>query len=163
MNIYKVSQLLLDTIASNILVDEETGEVYENEEAVNMAFASFDDKLDAYVHVIHEKKAEIFARKERIESMKEMNEKLEKEVQALEKAVIHALDLCGGKRKTMYNSISTRKSKYVSVFDSEKIPMEFMKAKTTLEPDKNLIKEALKAGRAVEGAELKERTGVTIK
>ena len=53
------------------------------------------------------------------------------------------------------HTISTRKgSQSVNVVDLEAIPVDYVEYKTTIAPDKNLIKEKPKAGEKIDGVEL---------
>ena len=63
--------------------------------------------------------------------------------------------------------ISARKTESVEVLagdhPEEILPKEYLRVKTTIEADKNAIKEALKAGKQVPTCSLKYKTSVVIK
>lgn len=53
------------------------------------------------------------------------------------------------------HSLTVRKGvQSVSILDLEKLPIDFVDYQTVIKPDKNLIKEKLKLGEKIEGAEL---------
>lgn len=60
-------------------------------------------------------------------------------------------------------TIKTRKSEQVQVFDIDKLPVEFMAKKVTFSPDKAKIKELIKAGQEVPGAEIVQNVNLAIK
>ena len=55
------------------------------------------------------------------------------------------------------HELSSRKSQAVVIDDDEALDLEWLAIKTTSQPDKAAIKEALKAGRHIEGAQLLSR------
>ena len=60
-------------------------------------------------------------------------------------------------------SIGWRKSEAVEITDATKIPKEYIKTKIEESPDKTKIKEAIKSGLKVDGAELVEKQNIQIK
>jgi hypothetical protein len=69
--------------------------------------------------------------------------------------------LRGEKYKDDNSVVSYRRSEIVNILMPEKLTDEFVRVK--VEPDKTAIKDAIKAGRAVEGAELVEHQNIQIK
>jgi len=55
------------------------------------------------------------------------------------------------------HELSSRKSQAVEIDDEESLPPEWLALKTTSQPDKAAIKEALKAGQLIPGAQLVSR------
>ena len=47
--------------------------------------------------------------------------------------------------------------------DVDGLPEEYLRQKTTIEPDKDAIKKALKAGAVISGCELKSNASATVK
>lgn len=76
-----------------------------------------------------------------------------------------AMDLEGVQKITGNKGhyFSKRKSKAVEITDINKLQEEYLKTTIVTAPDKIKIKDDLKAGRSVEGAELKINESVTIK
>ena len=60
-------------------------------------------------------------------------------------------------------SICFRKSTKVEITDESLIPAEFMKTKTTVEPSKKDIADAIKSGKEVAGCYLEENHKIQIK
>lgn len=60
-------------------------------------------------------------------------------------------------------NLSFRKSEAVIITDEEALPEEFVKTKTTTAPDKTAIKNAIKSGRTVDGAEIQTNMNLQIK
>lgn len=70
----------------------------------------------------------------------------------------------GGKKfETARVRYSYRKATAVQIEDATKIPEKYIRTKITKEPDKVAIKDALKAGEEVPGAELREGANLIIK
>lgn len=67
------------------------------------------------------------------------------------------------KLKTDHFSFSFRNSKSVKITDQDALLEDYIKEKTTYTVDKVSIKEALKSGQTVKGAELIERQNLQIK
>ena len=59
-------------------------------------------------------------------------------------------------------SISLRASDVVNVTDMDVLPAEFLRVKTVVDPDKVRIKDALKQGQEVPGAELKKSYSLRV-
>ena len=55
------------------------------------------------------------------------------------------------------HELTSRKSQAVVIDDEQTLDPEWLTVKTTSQPDKNAIKEALKAGRQIAGAQLLSR------
>jgi hypothetical protein len=60
-------------------------------------------------------------------------------------------------------SMSLRRSEAVEISDPEAIPPEYLRVKTTKEPDKGAIKAAITEGLTVRGAVVVRRDSVTIR
>ena len=88
---------------------------------------------------------------------------VESNAQYLRTYLKNSLEFAGKKRcETPTFTIRLSKSVGTLITDEEQIPTQLMRSKTTLEPDKPAIKAQLKAGEDVPGAELEERTSLTI-
>ncbi len=75
----------------------------------------------------------------------------------------HNLESTGKKRlETPAFSMRLRKTTAVIITSEEDVPFQLLRSKTTTEPDKIEIGKQLKAGEAVPGAELEQRTSLTI-
>lgn len=137
-------------------IEQMDGEVTpEMEEALTLNTQELEMKSIAYLAVI--KKTESFN--------KDIDEEI-KRLQTLKKRGVTLIDRLKGSLltyvklngvfETKFNKFGTRKSTTVIITDSEVIPHKFRTKKVTVTPDKTAIKEALKSGKKVKGAELQE-------
>ena len=153
MKLYEIDEAILEC------VDKETGEIIDPEkldalqmerEAKIEGVALWKKDLDAEAKAIREEEVKLADRR-RV---------LENRANGLKGYLQHALG--GQKFSTPRVAISYRKGESVSIYDAEKLPLCYMRQKDP-EPDKKFIKEALKAGKEVPGAELVESTSIQIK
>ena len=125
------------------------------------------DKLDAYFHVIQELKAEVEAlkayKKSIVDRVQSKTKAVQSNIERLSKLMVVAVDKFGEERKNGNKffklptvSVNLTASKAVKVLDQEIIPNEFIKTKITESIDKTAIKNKLKAGGVVPGAEMEE-------
>lgn len=154
MKLYEVSQQLLDAINRGYIVDEETGEVTEGEEAQELLKATLNEKVDAYAHIIYEKEAEAEKIKELAKRMTARAKALENSAKWLKCQLLEVTKAQGGKLKTDYNAVSVRRTPSVSVEDLEALPQKYIKVKIERTADKAELAKALKAGEEIKGAEL---------
>lgn len=100
--------------------------------------------------------SEVTGLKDEIERLKEEKEKKEKKIERLRDYLKICIENAGiTKVQTTLGDISIRKgSGKVNILKGELIPEEFKREVVKIEYDKNSIKAKLKAGEAVEGAEL---------
>lgn len=158
MTLYQINEQLRNAIEYGC--DPETGEIIDTEalEALEMAR---DEKIENICLFIKDLKAEaaaIKAEKDALDArMKASTRKAEQLTNYLQQ------ELAGEKFKTSKVAISYRKTQAVTIFDLDALPMDYIRIKTSTEPDKVLIKEAIKAGESVPGAAMEERQSMTIK
>ncbi|MFZ0406725.1 MAG: siphovirus Gp157 family protein [Cyanobium sp.] len=62
-----------------------------------------------------------------------------------------------------HHELTSRKSQAVEIDDEDALPIEWLTIKTTSQPDKAAIKEALKAGHPIPGAQLISRRSWRIR
>lgn len=149
------------------LIDPETGEIkdYEAFEALNMAR---DEKIDNMAKWIIELEAEAKAVKERADELTKRAQSAKKKADRLREFLQEYLG--GEKRKTADYTIGYRKTEAVEITD-EFATATWLNAHghgealTYPEPkiSKTAVKELLKAGENVRGAELVERQAMIIK
>ena len=157
--LYEINRALEE--AFEAAIDPETGEI--NEEA----YAVFEklqqdktDKLEGIALWIKNLKADAEAYKAEKESFAQKQKYAENKAERLKAFLASVLD--GQKFKTDRVTVSYRASATVEIDDMSTIPVEFTVAQ---EPkiDKAAIKDALKAGVAVPGAHLEEKSNIQIK
>lgn len=105
--------------------------------------------------------ATVTARKAEVTKQKEMIEKETAQIERIKGYLIKSLN--GEKFKNERVSISYRSSTTVNISDADALPLEYMRTKTTFEPDKTAIKNAIAEGKTVEGAEIINKKTIQIK
>ena len=144
-------------------VDPETGEVDETALAL---FESLQMERDAKIENIgcwvKNLKSDAEALKEEAKNMKERADAADRKAESLKRYLAAALN--GQKFQTAKVAIGWRKSVSVEVDeDLTVLPTKYVRTKTTVEPDKTAIKDALKAGEVIEGCRLVEKNNISIK
>lgn len=101
------------------------------------------------------------AEKERIEDIKK---RIEKTIDRLESTLIGSMELRGIiELKSPTLTINFRKSESVEITDFDALPKEYITVKTTEMPNKTEIKQAIKEGKVIAGAELRINNNLQIK
>lgn len=150
-------------VLDGIYVDTETGEIVGGTELDKLEGA-INDKAEAIAVVIKEKTAFADACKAEIDQLNKRQKSALREADFLKEYLKTNLDaLSIPKLKTPRCSISFRTSYSVDITDKEKIPTAFMVSKTTVEPDKVAIKEAINNGELVDGAVLVTKRNIQVK
>lgn len=145
--------------------DEETGEL-DNKivEAVDKLQGTFEEKAVKVAMVYKNFDSFLTSIEAEEKRLKALKEKVEREKERVEKYITRACETTGTTRiEGVQATISFRKSEKVVVDNESLIPEEFMKVKTTYEPDKTKIKKAIKNGEEVLGASLQTTNNIQIK
>ncbi len=147
-------------ISDDQAVDTETGEVIDIEaiEALEMEREQKIENIGLWIKDLTAHSEALKAEKnklaEREKSAKNKAERLKEFLTAY---------LNGKKFETARVSIKFRSVESVSVPDVAMLPAEYIRTKITNEADKTAIKNALKAGEVIEGAELVKKQSISIK
>lgn len=142
------------------VVNEETGEILDLEqfEALKMERAA---KIENCMCYIKNKRA--FANSIAAEVCK-LNERKEAALREAERCEEYlAGRLCGEKFKSPRGEIRWRKSQVCNVISMEEIPEKYKVTKITIMADRTAIKNAIKSGISVPGAEIHENNNMIIK
>ena len=137
-------------LTQEMLIEYESidGEFEEKAEA----YAVLIKTLNAEAEMLKTEQQRLYERQKQKENLAErLKERLTQSMQFLEK----------DKLETAKCKISFRSSKAVEIIDEAKLPDEYFKIER--KPMKSEIKEALKAGVAIDGAVLVERKNIQIK
>lgn len=153
MKLYEIDQAIMDCI------DMETGEIVDAEKLDALQMER-DSKIENVACWIKELKAEAEALKAEKIAFAERQKVAENKMESLKKWLAYALN--GQAFKTVRANVTFRTTQQVSVPDIYKLDKNFLKYKEP-EADKTAIKEAIKAGKVVAGAELVKNTSVIIK
>ena len=155
-NLYELNRQIAEF---ELVIDEETGEI-TNAEELDQIQMERDEKIENIALWIKNLKADAEAFKNEKQVFAE-KERIAKNKAECLTAYIHDA-LHGEKFETTRVRISYRKSQAVEITDPDKLPAAMLRLKEP-EPDKAKIKDLLKAGTIVAGAELVERQSIQIK
>ena len=153
MSLYDIENAILDC------VDTETGEIVDCEKLAELQMER-DTKIQNIALWIKQLEAEAEAYKKEKESFDKKKSVAENKAKKLKEYLSSYL---GGQAfKSIRVNVSFRTSESVEITDITKIPAQFLKVADPT-ADKVEIKKALKAGTAVEGAELTTKSNIQIK
>ena len=154
MNLFQIDEEIM-----NCCIDTETGEVV-NAEYLEQLQMDRDIKIENIACWIKNLQADAEALKAQKQAFADRQKAAENKAESLKKYLSEYLG--GQKFSTDKVAISFRKTSAVNVIDMTKIPEEFLKYKDP-EPDKTAIKNAIKEGAVVAGAEVVEGQSISIK
>ena len=159
MNLYEMTEVarqLYDMFAAGDIPEEAVADTLES--------LGVEGKIEDYCHVIAQFNADIVMIDNEIERLKAKKDAANKGIDRM-KAALSAYMQATGKEKEKAGtfSLSFRKSEAVVIKDELALPTEYVKTKTTTAPDKTAIKNAIKSGEVVPGAELQVNHNLQIK
>lgn len=145
--------------------DDETGEVNQDVlQQLQLTKLELDNKAIGYAYVLKSIDDEEEAYKREIERLTLRKKQLTNAKTRLKNALIDAMtknEITEIKGQLL--TLKLRKSESVEITDYDKLNHKYKRTKVLIEPDKIAIKEAIKAGTVVEGAELKTNQNLQIK
>ena len=165
MTLYEIDQAIYELLNRGFTVDEETGEIIDGTEELEQLQMERSQKLEGVALYIKGIEALIASIKAEEEALATRRKKKEDKVEKLKTYLTNSIV---GNGETSFESakvsISFRKSEGVEVLDKAVLDEKYWRTKTSTkrEPDKTLIKEAIKSGVAVAGAVLEERHNINI-
>jgi hypothetical protein len=147
----------------NELLEESGGELTpEIEEALILNENNFLVKSEGYIESISRYKALADAADARIKEMQRIKKTAENIEKRLKESMQWAMKTLGkDKVEVGLHKLSLRSSTVVSITDEGSIPAEYILVETKI--DKMRIKEALKNGATIPGAELQTNTSIQIR
>lgn len=157
MTLFEINKAILEF---DYEIDEETGEILNAEDLDALELAR-DEKIEGVGLWIKNLQAEAEAVKKEKDAMADRQRRLEKKAESLKNYLAWALH--GEKFSTPRIAMSWRKSESVLIPDEALLDDRFVNIQMTKKPDKKLIKDTLKAGREVPGAELVTKKNLQIK
>ena len=164
MNIYEINKAIEDILEDGFSVDEETGEILFDESDLNALDAEISEKIENVACYIKNLTADISALKEEERNLNARRKQKERKIDSLKGYINYAMELSG--RKSLESprcKVSFRKSSSVEVPDINALDKDYITKTIEIKPNKVAIKEALKEGKTVEGAEIVERQNLQIK
>ncbi len=116
----------------------------------------FEDKAEAILAIIKNEQALSEALKAEAKNLADRAKSCVNRVDNLKAYLASSMETMEVKKVSAgVHSLSVRKgSKSVEIKDVDSLPSEFVNYETTIKPDKNLIREKLKLGQLISGAEL---------
>ena len=154
--LYELTGQFLDIY--NMELDEETK--LDTLDSIDWE-TEYETKVENYIKVMKNLEADIEARKAEIKRLTELNKADEKKKDHLKDTLSESMILTGHERvDTPLFKVSFRKSEAVEV-DDLLLPESYKVA--TYKPDKKRLKEDLKNGLEISGAELVERKNLSIR
>jgi hypothetical protein len=127
---------------------------------------ALDSKADSYCWVIEHLRAQAAYRQQQAKRLVELARSEESRAEALEESlvlVLTKLQPAATRFTVPHHELTSRKSQAVEIDDEQALPPEWLALKTTSQPDKAAIKEALKAGHPIPGAQLISRRSWRIR
>ena len=157
MTLFDINKAILEF---DYEIDEETGEILNAEELDALELAR-EEKIEGVGLWIKNLQAEAEAVKKEKDAMADRQRRLEKKAESLKNYLAWALQ--GEKFSTPRIAMSWRKSESVLIPDEALLDDRFVNIQMIKKPDKKLIKDTLKAGLEVPGAELVTKQNLQIK
>jgi len=159
MNLYEMTGATAQLY--EMLNNEEIDEQTVNDTLDGMGVA---DKLEGYCQVIRQLEADSAAYESEKRRFEAKQKSTDKAIDRLLSAVLVYMQVsCKEKEKVGVFEINVSKSEATNILDMNKIPMKYLVTKSSTTPDKKLIKEALKNGETIEGAEIQANYNLKIK
>ncbi len=153
-SLYEISQEIMNC------VDPDTGEIIDPEKLSGLLMAR-DAKIEGVALWVKNLESDALAYKAEKEAFAEREKAAKLKAASLRLWLTEALG--GEKFQSAKCAVSFRKSVSVAVDDPTTLPAEFVTVKTTTEPNKAAIKDALKGGAVIPGCELVAKLNAQIK
>ena len=165
MTLYEIDQAMYELLNRGFSVDEETGEILDCTDELEQLQMERSAKLESVALYIKSIDALIESMKAEEEALASRRKKKEDKVERLKRYL--TASIIGNGEESFESSkvaVTFRKSEGVEFTDKNALEEKYWRVKTTTkrEPDKTLIKAAIKSGVAVTGAVLEERQNITI-
>lgn len=160
MKLYEIAPALRFAL-DDIEVDPETGEIL-NADALHAVEAQAVEKVEATALYLRELDAEAKAAKEEADRMLARVKSMQKRSDYLKAMLLDALHATG-KVKTGRVTVSIRTTQAVEIEEGANLPEAYTTVKTTVNPNKVAIKQALLDGVEVPGCSLEARESVSIR
>lgn len=160
MKIYEIAQEELDLLNE---IEELDGELTpELEERLKINEANMAKKMEDYCKAIRYYEMTVANAKSEKERLDKLIKRSERSQQWLKDAILNVMNATGKPKVSAGTfTVGTRKSTAVNIIDEYSIPVRY--EVVTVKIDKTAIKDAIKNGEEVPGAQLVERKSLTIK
>ena len=162
-SLYEIDKAYMSAL-NNFTVDEETGEVFFNDEEIQKLEDDFKNKADniaCYIKDLSALNDAIKAEKAELDARYKANDA---KINRLRCYLSQSLEMREMRNlETPRNKLSFRKSTSVVISDEKLVPTQFIKTVVTEKVDKKAISDALKKGELIEGCYLLESNNLQIK
>lgn len=158
--LYEIREDLQTVLDGGLIVDEETGEVLFDSDNLEKLQAEYNDKLEAcglYIKNLESDAEAIRAEEIKLAARRRIMERKAKRLR--DYVLINIGD--AQKIKTARLALSVRNTDVVQIDSDAQLADEFCRIKR--EPNKTAIKEALKAGEKVDGAQIVKSRSLVVK
>lgn len=162
MNLYQLTTEYKQL--ESILIENEGELTPDLEQALQINQDQLQAKGISYGYVIKSIEAESDIIDTEIKRLTQLKKVRDNAVERLKTTLKQAMEMYGVlELKTPTLKISFRKSESVEIIDMDLLDKKYITVKTTEMPNKTEIKEALKRGEVIEGAELRTNNNLQIK
>lgn len=156
-SLYEIDKAIMDF---EFQIDEETGEILNATDLDDLKMAR-EQKIENIGLYYKSLLGEAEMVKAEAKSLSDRQKRLENKAESLKKYLAYALK--GEKFSTPRMSVSYRKSESVKIDDDYAIPDKWCELSVVKKPNKKLIKDALKKGEHIFGAELITKSNISVK
>lgn len=162
MNLFKIAQEELDLLNE---IEELEGELTpELEERLKINEANMAKKMEDYCKAIRYYEMTVANAKSEKERLDKLIKRSERSQQWLKDAILNVMNATDKPKVSAGTfTVGTRKSTAVNIIDESAIPARYANEVVAVKIDKTAIKDAIKNGEEVPGAQLVERKSLTIK
>lgn len=159
MNLYELTDSYLKVLE---LIEAGEENLDDTLESIN---DTIEVKAENYAKIIRNLEGNVNMLKAEIERLNNRKKSIEGNVDRLKENLKQSMILTGKEKiKTgLFNITVANNPVALNVFDESKIPENFFTYETIKKMDKSAIKDLLKAGQVIEGAELTQGRGLRIK
>lgn len=163
MKLFEIAQEELDLLNE---IEELDGELTpELEERLKINEANMAKKMEGYCKAIRYYEMTVANAKAEKERLDKLIKRSERSQQWLKDAMLNVMNATGKLKGVSAGTytVGTRKSTSVNIIDESLIPKKYMTKKIEIKIDKVSIKDVLKEGGKVKGAELLEKQTISIR
>jgi hypothetical protein len=159
MNLYELTDSYLKVLE---LIEAGEENLEDTLESIN---DTIEVKAENYAKIIRNLEGNVNMLKAEIERLNSRKKSIEGNIDRLKENLKQSMILTGKEKiKTgLFNITVANNPVALNVFDESKIPENFFTYETIKKMDKSAIKDLLKAGQVIEGAELTQGKGLRIK
>lgn len=164
MTLYEINMHLEKVLTEGISWDEETGEILFDEDSLEQLELDRKEKIEGTALFLKNLLAEANAINEEKAKLDKRQKQKEKAVERLKEYLAYNLTSAKqSKFETGKVLLSFRKSEAVEISNIELLPKKYIRTVTKEEANRTAIKQAIKDGQTVSGAELITKMNLQIK